>query len=216
MLSQAEENLSILGIAFTEKLSQSNVSPEEALVSLVQLNEFHSSRRYYSLLCLAISEFSSFLRLEVIYHYSEGLDQISSGFLGSIVQQLPGASGAWHKKLLKRLKSQAKGNNYFLSSEKRVELQGTDPNLEKFGIYTTPFQKQHRAKLASRTQLLTNSTWYRNRLVFGVGLRADIATLRDLKIVEKSYGAMKKLKSSKASTYKIWKELEEFSGIKEA
>jgi hypothetical protein len=216
MLNAVEENLSILGIAFTEKSLQSNVSPEEALVSLVQIKEFQSSRRYYSLLCLAMSEFSSFLRLEVVFHYSEGLDQISSGFLGAIIQQLPGASGAWHKKLLKRLKLKSKGSNYFLSSEKRVELQGKDPSLERFGIYTTPFQKQHRAKLKSRTQLFKTSLWYRNRLVFGVGLRADIATLRDLNLVERSYGAMKRLKSSKASTYKIWKELEEFSEIKEA
>ncbi|OUR97359.1 hypothetical protein A9Q84_13625 [Halobacteriovorax marinus] len=216
MLNATEEYLSVLGIAFTVKTKQTIISPEEALVSIVQLKEFQTSRRYYSLLCLATNEYSNFLRLEVIFHYSDKLDQLSSGFLAAIIQQLPEANGASYKKLLKKLKQQSKGSSYFLSSEKRVELQGKDTILSKFGIYTIPFQKQHKVKLISRAKLLKSNTWYRNRLVFGVGLRADIATLRDLKLVDKSYGAMKKLKSSKASTYKIWKELEEFSEIREA
>lgn len=216
MLNSVEENLSILGIAFTEKSLNPIVSPEEALLFLVQNEKFQSSRRYYSLLCLAISEYSSFLRLEVIYHYVEELDQLSSGFLGAVLRQVPRSSEAWYKKLIKKLKIQSKGNSYYLSSKARVDLQGRDLNLVEFGIYTTPFQRQHRVKLLSRTQLLKNNKWYRSRLIFGVSLRADIATLRDLKLVEKSYGAMKRLRSSKSSTYKIWKELEEFSKFIEA
>ena len=103
-----------------------------------------------------------------------------------------------------------KGNPSSISDpEAFIKRRGLDEDFLKFGIRVTPIIEDDPKKILLRERAIKRNIWLRSRLLFGTNLRADIATVKSLKLADTAYGASKLLGCSINAAYRNWKDLEE-------
>ena len=111
-------------------------------------------------------------------------------------------------KKIKKMKPKP-GKIFEKCDEFLLEKYGEDTEFLDFGIRLPKVIPEENKKLLSQSAVLSGNPWLRLRALLGSNYRADITFARLAKLVSNAYGAMKLLKCSKETSYRIWSSLEE-------
>jgi hypothetical protein len=198
-----------LGIAFNSQ-NHLQVDPETALIALVQSQEFPDDKKIMSLALLWLRSYSKLVHIERLKTHAKKLQPLELAILGSIAMKCV-ANGDHKWQTIVRLAEIGKLKKNFGvgDSEAFIKMRGLDKEFAEFGIRVAPILPDDPKKLFSRQKVLKGNQWLRSRLLFGVNMRADIATVLTLNLAETGYAAAKLLGCSANTAYRNWNELEE-------
>lgn len=196
--------LTSLGVSFTREIDIT-LCPEEILISLIENFNIIENRRLLSLTILAFENLQDYLRPDLLNHLSERVSIRGRAVLGGIIfrNNLKGI-GRWQR--LKKFLISSRPE-ILIGSPLVIELKGTDPFFWEFGIKITPMAKSEEKKLVRNDWLFRHNPWIGNRILFGPGSRADIATIRRNQLESVPYRIAKRFNCSIPSITKAWNDL---------
>lgn len=198
-----------LGIAFAAN-APAEIDPETAIISLVTSKEFPEDKKMMSIALLWLREYSSFVHIEKLKLQLNNVDADALAILGAISLKCIGF-GDHRWKTVETLVKSKLGNRKSTLSDHEIFLKngGLDSDFVRFGIRVIPITPDDPKKILARKRVFRNNTWLKSRLLFGTNLRADIATIKSLKIADTAYGAAKLLGCSMNAAYRNWNDLTE-------
>ena len=94
----------------------------------------------------------------------------------------------------------------YLNSEEYVQSIGPEPHLYARGIIIRDIKPQNIKKIRPPEWLLENNIWFKNRLIFGLGVRADAFSALETRQVKTYYELSKILNSSLSSARKNYQD----------
>ncbi len=198
-----------LGVAFAAS-DKVETDPETALVSLVTSKEFPEDKKMISIALIWLKEYSTFVHIEKLKYQIGKLDADALAILGGISLKCISFGDHRWKTIESLIKKKLGTSKSGLNDDKVfLEGHGVDRDFLKFGIRVTPITHDDPKKLFARKRVLQMNAWLNSRLLFGTNLRADIATVKSLKIADTAYAAAKLLGCSMNAAYRNWNDLTE-------
>ena len=94
----------------------------------------------------------------------------------------------------------------YLNSEEYVKSTGAEKHLYKSGIIIRDIKPQDDKKIRLSDWLFENNIWFKNRLIFGLGVRADAFSALETKKIKTYYELSKILGSSLTSARKNYQD----------
>ena len=198
-----------LGVAFASGNSM-ECDPETAIIQLVSSGEFPEDKKMISLALLWLQEYSTFVHIEKLKPQIKNLDVNALAILGALALKCIVFGDYRWKTVVSLVTKKLEGKTSDLKdAEVFIKRSGQDSDFLKFGIHVTPIMPEDPKKLLARERIFKLNSWLRLRLLFGVNLRADIATTKFLKVADTAYGAAKILGCSMNAAYRNWNDLKE-------
>ncbi len=198
-----------LGITFSVKSELT--SPEEALLSLIKSGEFPEDKKMLSLAIMWLNEYSNLVHIERLKNMSLNLTAFEKAVLCAISKKMTTKGDLRWAIILKKYSKELKNVKFDIGNDSVIiKMKGHDLDFSEFGIAVAPLIAADNKKMFSRSKIISNNIWLKNRLLFGTNVRADIATLIQLKLVKNGYEAAKKAHCSMTAAYR------NFSNLKEA
>lgn len=198
-----------LGVAFAFG-GKTQCDPETALISFVNSSEFPEDKKMMAIVLAWLEEYSSFVHIEKLKTSSQNLSRDSLALLGAIaIKCVKFGDHRWRtieKLVLKEMNST---KSDLSDSDARIKRYGVDKDFLLFGIRVTPIAPEDSKKILVRERIFKTNSWLRHRLLFGTNLRADVATVKFLKLTDTAYGAAKLLGCSMNAAYRNWNDLKE-------
>lgn len=198
---------SSLGIAFASK-SANLVDPETALIGFAKSHEFPRDRKMMGLILLWLNEFSKLVHVERLRLMANDLLPDEVAVLGGIANKCV-ANGDLRFGTLVTLAKTTGGGHALADTDSYLEMKGVDSEFNEVGIRVGLVAPSKAAKLMPRERIIRSNLWLKNRLLFGSNVRADIATVKSLKLAGTGYAAAKLLRCSPNAAYRNWKDLDE-------
>jgi hypothetical protein len=99
-------------------------------------------------------------------------------------------------KRFKKIKKHNLHEPIFLNSQEYVDSVGSEPYLADRGIVVRTIATQDEKKMRSSKWLLKNNVWFKNRLLFGLGVRADAFSALETNQIKTYYELSKVIDSS--------------------
>lgn len=195
--------LASIGVSFDRDVRE-DFSPEEVLVELVDRFDIIENRRLLSLTITAFQNMQDLFRPDSLSHLVKRLDSRSRSVLGGIIFREGLRNAARWNRLKKLL---VNDEVYIISSERLLELRGSDPYFQQFGIHLTPVVVSAEKKIVSNDWLIKNNTWFASRILMGPSIRADIYTIRKRYLEANPYRIAKRFNLSFPSVTKIWNDM---------
>lgn len=198
--------LTSLGVSFSREMDIS-LCPEEVLISLIEDFNIVENRRLLSLTILAVENLQEYLRPDLLNHLAARISLRNRAVLGGIIfRSNLKVLGRWQR-LKKFLLIGKLKNQILIGSPLVTELKGVDPYFLEFGIKITQIAKSEDKKLIRNHWLFRHNPWIGNRILFGPGSRADIATIRRNQLESVPYRIAKRFNCSVTSITKAWNDL---------
>lgn len=193
-LSEKEYSLlSSIGIAF-EYEPDAQLCPEKVILRILNRDTF-IGEKIYTLLLAFFDEFHDLVRVDYFCKESSNISDIGKATLYGLSRYC-----------VENLSDQRflKIPCYVLTIDRAMELNvgqqrsSHDKHLIQAGIFCRDLKSQGSKKLMSREWVLKNNIWLRNRMLFGVGVRADSFSAMKLNR-QKTYYSLSKIVSSSIS-----------------
>lgn len=204
------EAASSIGIAVTGKQDHF-ILPEDAMLLLVENFNFKLDRKEFGLMKLWLSEYSQFLRVDLLKSRINNLVLESSelAVLGALVSFCFEKDGSRWSSLLNDLQKKCSSYHLKLAPDEVLNARGRDSDFIKFGVEITHIKMPDNKKLMSSKFIFSHNIWMLHRKLMGPIIRADFLTAFKYSIVENPFKAKQILGCSQASSYKNWNELED-------
>ncbi len=199
--------LASLGLAFDE-IPSFLVAPEVGLIQLLNRDEFIGNY-LYGMLKLFLKHYHQYLRIDLLILLEKKLTPIGSATLSALASY---CLKELKDKRFKKIKKHKLVKPIFLNTQEYVDLRGAEPYLSFQGIIVRAISVQDEKKMKSLEWPLKNNIWFKNRLIFGLGVRADAFTVLQTNQV-KTYYELSKIISS--SLYSARKNFLDFMKIKQ-
>jgi hypothetical protein len=198
-----------LGIAFNGAGVEC-ADPESAIVALVSSGEFPRDKKMMGLALLWLNHFSKLVHVERLSGMAKKLKPFELALLGGIAKKCV-SLGDFRWRLIESLCAEGAraGSGFPGDNELFIEMRGLDADFASFGVRVAPILPDHEKKLLARATTIKGNAWLKNRLLFGSNSRADVATLKELKLAKTAYAAAKILGCSANTAYRNWNDLEE-------
>lgn len=198
-----------LGVAFAHG-GKIQCDPETAILNFVTSSDFPEDKKMITIVLSWLQEYSTFVHLEKLKTAAQELEGDAILVLGAIASKcIKFGDHRW--KTIEKL-AQINTRDYQSSlrdSDAFLKRHGLDEDFLKFGIHVNPVLPEDQKKLLVRQRIFKMNPWLRHRLLFGTNLRADMATVKSLKLTNTAYGAAKLLGCSMNAAYRNWNDLTE-------
>lgn len=197
-----------LGIAFNQK-SEIVSDPETALISFLEAREFPEDRKMISLILAWLKEHSNLVHIERLKTLIEPLGSFELAVLGGIAQKCLSYGDFRWRTIIGYIKKRNTGKLRFETEESEYLLskKGEDPDFRDFGLRVSTVEPERAEKIIEMRAMIENNRWIRHRVLFGVNMRADVATAMVLNLASSAYQASKVLKCSFNAASRNWNDL---------
>jgi hypothetical protein len=199
--------LSSLGLTFDESPTF-NIGPEAGLIHLLNREEFIGNYMY-GMLKLFLKHNHEYLRIDILTKLEKKLTPMGRATLSALAAY---CSKDLKDKRFKKIKKHKMNEPIFLNSQEYVGSVGSEPYLADRGIVVRNIPIQDEKKIRSSNWLLKNNVWFKNRLLFGQGVRADAFSALQTNQIKTYYELSKVIESS---LYSARVNFKDFMKIKE-
>ncbi|MDO9183007.1 MAG: hypothetical protein Q7U04_11395 [Bacteriovorax sp.] len=193
--------LTSLGLTFDSKPVYTT-QPERGLIELLNKDEFIGNYMY-GMLKLFFQQNHELIRVDVLIKDGQLLKEIGRATLSALCAYC--AKELKDKRFGKISKYSLKIPLY-LNSKEYVESVGSEQYLFARGIIVRDIKAQDIKKIRSIEWLYQNNIWFKNRLIFGLGVRADAFSALEIKKIKTYYELSKILNSSLSSARKNYQD----------
>lgn len=183
--------LSSLGLTFDE-IPTFNIGPEAGLIHLLNREEFIGNYMY-GMLKLFLKYNHEYLRIDILTKLEKKLTPMGRSTLSALSAY---CSKDLKDKRFKKIKKHKLHEPIFLNSQEYVDSVGSEPYLADRGIVVRTITTQDEKKIRSSKWLLKNNVWFKNRLLFGLGVRADAFSALQTNQIKTYYELSKIIDSS--------------------
>ena len=199
--------LASLGLTFDEG-PNFKVQPEAGLIQLLN-REVFIGNYMYGMLKLFLSHHHEFIRIDVLLNAEKSLTPIGRATLSALAAF---CTKELKDKRFQKIKKYNLKTPLFLNSKEYVESVGAETYLFDRGIIIREIKTQDEKKIQTGQWLLKSNVWFKNRLLFGLGVRADAFSALQTNHI-KTYYELSKILSS--SLYSARKNFQDFHKIRE-
>lgn len=193
--------LASLGITFFSTPDFS-IPPESVLAHVLDKENFIGNK-IYSLLKLFFSEFHDLIRVDLLIKESEEISPIGKATISALALYSLKILG---DKRFKKFKLAPLDYELVLTKHSSESNRGVEKELMEMGIVVRKLGEQPGRKIRDIKWLISNNIWLRNRLLMGVGVRADSFSALELEEIETYYSLSKVVKSSVSAARKNFKD----------
>ena len=183
--------LSSLGLTF-DVSPTFNIGPESGLIHLLNREEFIGNYMY-GMLKLFLKHNHEFLRIDILTKLENKLTPMGKVTLSALSAY---CSKDLKDKRFKKIKKHKLHEPIFLNTQEYVDSVGAEPYLVDRGIVVRIIPTQDEKKIRSSNWLLKNNVWFKNRLLFGLGVRADAFSALQTNQIKTYYELSKIIDSS--------------------
>ncbi len=204
-----KSDLISLGFAYYGDSSACAPDPEKVIVEIIKL--FSEDQKLYRMLLAWMDRFGDLVHVERLSSQIDDLSDEHKLILGVTALKRVNAGDIRFKVLFEKIKKQKPTLGFVMSGQDDylIEKNGLDLEFKVFGLKTSKINPSENRKLLDRKAVLGSNLWLRLRALLGSNFRADVAFVRLSHLAHNAYGAMKLLKCSKETSYRIWSNLEE-------
>lgn len=208
-MDKLESYWSSLGITF-ERGKDRDISPEEAIIETIKSDEFPKDRKMFSLMYLWLIKNNHYVHIERLKNFSKKLDIYHLSLLGAMSAKISLVNHKW--KVLVKFVEKKMGNEKVVFSNVKdsdyfIRRHGIDEDFKRFGINLATLKPADEKKILSEKKIIKLNKWIKNRCLFGINLRADMATVIELKLAKTAYQASKVLHCTVKASYDNWSAL---------
>jgi hypothetical protein len=189
--------LSSMGLTFDEAPTF-NIGPEAGLIRLLNKDEFIGNYMY-GMLKLFLKHNHEYLRVDILTKLENKLTPMGRATLSALSAY---CTKDLEDKRFKKIKKKALQESVFLNTQEYVDSVGAEPFLIDRGVIVRIIPIQDDKKIRSTKWLLQNNVWFKNRLLFGLGVRADAFSALQTNHIKTYYELSKTLNSSLFSARK--------------
>lgn len=207
-----------LGVTFFAESTEIPTSPEEGIIAFVRSGEFPKDKTMMPLVLGWLKEYSRLVHVERLRNLSDDLSDFEMAVLGVLAKKCVGQKDLRWGTIVKKAKEKIDGKKFVDGdSDTFLAVKGSDPDFAEFGLKMAPMNIENvEKKLRPRNFLVKNNVWIKNRILFGANVRADIATIRELRLAETAYRASQIAACSTKAAYNSWADLEEVNWFKKS
>jgi hypothetical protein len=199
--------LTSLGLTFDSKPLFS-IQPEKGLADLLNRNEFIGNYMY-GMLKLFLQNNHEFIRTDVLEKEAANLSPVGKATLSALFSF---CSKELKDKRFSKIPKYSLHSPLILNSEEYIQSVGAETHLYSRGIKVRDIKPQDSKKIRPSEWILKNNIWFKNRLIFGLGVRADAFSALETRPIKTYYELSKILNSSITSARKNY---QDFYRIKE-
>ena len=189
--------LSSLGLTF-DVAPIFKIGPEAGLIHLLNREEFIGNYMY-GMLKLFLKHNHEYLRVDLLTKLENKLTPMGRATLSALSAY---CSKDLKDKRFKKFKKYKLNDPMFLNTQVYIDTVGAEPYLADRGIVVRTIPIQDEKKIKSSKWLLKNNVWFKNRLIFGLGVRADAFSALQTNQIKTYYELSKFLGSSLFSARK--------------
>lgn len=151
------------------------------------------------MLKLFLSHHHEFIRIDPLLNTEKSLTPIGRATLSALAAF---CAKECKDKRFNKIKKYGLKTPIFVNSKKYVESVGAEHYLFNRGIIVREIKTQDEKKIRSSQWLLKSNVWFKNRLLFGLGVRADAFSALQTNHIKTYYELSKILGSSLFSARK--------------
>jgi hypothetical protein len=203
--------LSSLGLTFDEA-PIFNIGPEAGLIHLLDRENFIGNYMY-GMLKLFLKYNHEYLRVDLLLQLEKKLTPIGRTTLSALAAY---CSKDLNDKRFKKIKKYKLHEPIFLNSQEYVDSVGAEPFLIDRGIVIKTIPIQNEKKTRPSSWILKNNVWFKNRLLFGLGVRADAFSALQTNHIKTYYELSKILGASLFSARKNYLDFKKINEISSA
>ena len=207
---KTQNALSSIGVNYQLKSENSHISPEEVLINLCTDQDTLLDKKNLILLITWLLTYSKLVHVERLKAMLEAsqISALSLAIMGGILSTIVKGDHRF-KVILKQIHTKLGNNSESLYKDDTFLLKksGEDPHFSQFKVSIAKLELDTPRKLKPISEMINTNVWIKNRILFGVNLRADIATIRELSLSETAYGASKIIHCSPNAAKKNWDDL---------
>ncbi|GAB4419590.1 MAG: hypothetical protein OHK0056_29790 [Bacteriovoracaceae bacterium] len=206
-----EDKLSLIGINYQTPKNLVAISPEDVLIDLANDPDLLSDKKNLILFITWISHHYKLIHVErlksiLIDSYLNPMAMSLIGGISSYAEALDHRFKVITKLISSKLPSIEE--SLYIDDSYLLNKRGVDPHFSRFKIQLAKLEIENQRKLKPISQMIKDSPWIKNRILFGSNLRADIATIRELSLANTAYAASKIAKCSPNAAKRNWDDLE--------
>lgn len=197
-----------LGIAFNAPTSIIS-DPESALIDFLKSGEFPDDRKMISLILAWLKEYSELIHIERLKTLLNDLGSLELAILGGLARKCMRFGDFRWNTIINYINKRNTGPLRFDLNESAYLLQkvGEDQEFLEFGLRLAKITEERPEKVVQLKTMIENNRWIRYRILFGVNMRADVATVLALGLANSAYQTAKLLNCSFSSASRNWKDL---------
>lgn len=184
-------------------------SPEEALIEFLKSNEFPDDKKMISIVLMWLKNYSALVHVERLKNMLNDLNAFELAVLGGIAKKTS-SFGDLRWKMIERIVQKKNSSSVSFKqgdTPSFIKLKGMDKDFALFGIKVAHVIPEDDKKLLRREVVIRNNLWLKNRVLFGSNVRADVATLIELKQIKNGYEASKLASCSMTAAYRNYSAL---------
>lgn len=189
--------LASIGLTFDET-PNFKIQPELGLIQILNREDFIGNYMY-GMIKLFLQHHHEFLRIDVLVASEKSLSPTGKATLSALAaycaKELKDAR-------FKKIKKYVLKSQLILNSKEYIESVGGEAHLVARGIIVREIKAQDEKKMRPNQWLLKNNVWFKNRLLFGLGVRADAFSALQTNHIKTYYELSKILGSSLFSARK--------------
>ena len=177
-MNQLDLRLESIGFAFSTaaiKLEVIDTRPEEVIVESFRCMDFQEDLQLIGLAPTWFDRFGRYINIPHLLKMAESLDEVSyKVFWGSL------SKSDLFVELIKSNRFKSTSEVFLIGPDFQREMLGLDDELLRMGIESPKIVPADSKKLRSLESTLDSNIWFKNRLLIGDNLRADIDTLKGI------------------------------------
>lgn len=189
--------LSSLGLNF-DAVPDFRTQPEKGIMSLLNKDEFIGNYMY-GMLKLFFSVHHAFLRVDVFESEAHSLTPVGHATLSALCSF---CERELNDKRFKKIRKYSLRTPSYLNTVEYIEKIGKEEDLSERGILVRPILIQDLKKIKNKDWVFKNNLWFKNRLILGLGVRADAFSALATNSIKTYYELSKILGSSLFSARK--------------
>ena len=206
---EMKPDLISMGLAYYGEPSK--IAPDTEKVIIEVVNLFSEDQKLYRMLLAWMDRFGDLIHVERLASFIDSLSDKDKLILGVTALKRVNSGDIRFKAMYEKIKKQKIRQNFNMSGQDNYLLEklGVDPEFKIFGITTSKILPSEDKKLMDRKWVLKSNLWLRLRALLGSNFRADMTFVKLNHLAINPYAAMKVLRCSKETSYRIWGSLEE-------
>ncbi len=204
-----KSDLVSLGFSYVGEPSKIAPDTENVIIEIIKL--FTEDQKLYRILLAWMDRFGDLIHVERLASQVDLLSDYDKLILGVTALKRVNAGDIRFKVIYEKILKQKNKINFNLSGQDNylIEKHGIDLEFKAFGITTSKILPSENKKIMDRKWVLKINPWLRLRALLGSNFRADMTFIRLSHQAVNAYAAMKLLRCSKETSYRIWDSLEE-------
>jgi hypothetical protein len=204
-----KSDLVSLGFSYVGEPSKIAPDTENVIIEIIKL--FTEDQKLYRILLAWMDRFGDLIHVERLASQVDLLSDYDKLILGVTALKRVNAGDIRFKVIYEKILKQKNKINFNLSGQDNylIEKHGIDLEFKAFGITTSKILPSENKKIMDRKWVLKINPWLRLRALLGSNFRADMTFIRLSHQAVNAYAAMKLLRCSKETSYRIWGSLEE-------